>query len=121
MKLLLDTCVFLHLIWDDARLRPGMRALLSNTEHDVFLSAVSVWESCVKHRIGKIRLRTHEDAWTHFTRQRLAHEIVSLPVNERHVRHLANLPVLHRDPFDHLLICQAIEEGMAIVTPDTTI
>lgn len=121
MKLLLDTCTFLHLIWDDPRLGQNARALLSDSGHAVFLSVVSIWEGCVKHRTGKIRLHTPEDAFTHFTRQRERHEIAPLPVDERCVRHLAGLPLFHHDPFDRLLICQAIEEGMAIVTPDVLI
>lgn len=121
MKLLLDTCVFLWLIWDEPELTPAMRTLLVDPEHEVFLSAVSVWEATHKHALGKLTVRAPEGAWAHFVRQRETHEIRPLPFDEADTRHLAALPAIHRDPFDRLLICQAIEQSLTLITPDTMI
>lgn len=121
MRLLLDTCAFLWLIWDEAPLTPAMRDVLSDPAHEVFLSAVSVWEATSKHRLGKLTLKANNPPWEHFTCMRAAHEIAPLPLTEDDVRHVEHLPNHHRDPFDRLLICQAIEHGMALVTPDPTI
>lgn len=121
MKLLLDTCTFLWLIWDEAPLTTPMRSVLADPDNDVFLSVVSVWEAVQKHAIGKLSLNAREPAWEHFVRQREAHEITPLPFNENAVRHLSALPEIHRDPFDRMLICQAIEESLTIVTPDQAI
>ena len=121
MKLLLDTCTFLWLIWDEAPLTASMRTVLADPDHEVFLSVVSVWEAVQKHATGKLTLRTREPAWQHFARQRDAHAIAPLPLNEHAVRHLSALPRIHRDPFDRMLICQAIEEGLTIMTPDVAV
>lgn len=121
MRLLLDTCVFLWLIWDEPDLVPEMREALSDPDHTLFLSAVSVWEATQKHALGKLTVHAPEGAWTHFVRQRKLHQIEALAVDEAAARHLAALPMLHRDPFDRMLICQAIEHGMTLVTPDQNI
>lgn len=121
MSLLLDTCVFLWLIWDHPELTPAMRDLLADPRHEVFLSAVSVWEATHKHALGKLTVYAPEGAWAHFVRQRDAHQIRPLPFGEADARHLAALPPIHRDPFDRMLICQAIEQSMTLVTPDPAI
>lgn len=121
MKLLLDTCTFLWLIWDEAPLTAPMRTVLADPENTVFLSAVSVWEAVQKHATGKLSLRAREPAWQHVVRQREAHAIEPLPFNEHAARHLSALPRIHRDPFDRMLICQAIEEGLILATPDAAI
>jgi PIN domain nuclease of toxin-antitoxin system len=121
MKLLLDTCTFLWMIWDEAPLTAGVHEILSDAGNEAYLSAVSVWEATVKHRLGKLSLNADEPAWQHFTRQRTLHGALALPLTESDVRHVQNLPDNHRDPFDRLLICQAIEHGLTLVTPDPQI
>ncbi|MBI4755491.1 MAG: type II toxin-antitoxin system VapC family toxin [Betaproteobacteria bacterium] len=121
MKLLLDTCTFLWLIWDEPELQLQARDVIRDPDHEVFLSPVSVWEALVKHRIGKLQLKTAEPAWQHFASQREAHGVETLAVDEASVAHVSRLPDFHRDPFDRLLICQAIEHGLTIVTPDPLI
>ncbi len=121
MKLLLDTCTFLWLIWDEAPLTAPMRTGLADPDNDVFLSVVSVWEAVQKHAKGKLRLSVREPARQHFVRQREAHEIAPRPFNEHAARHLSALPGVHRDPFHRMLICQAIEESLTIITPDEAI
>ena len=116
--LLLDTCVFLWLIWDEPPLHTGVRERLADPGETLFLSAVSVWEATVKHARGRLVVRAPQPAWQHFTEERMRHGIEPLPVSEQDVRHLAALPPVHADPFDRLLICQAIENGLTLVTPD---
>jgi PIN domain nuclease of toxin-antitoxin system len=118
---LLDTCTFLWLIWDAPELSPQARDLIGDPEHAAFLSPVSVWEALVKHRAGRLQLKTTEPAWEHFVTQRKAHEILSLPLVEQCLAQLPKLPDLHRDPFDRMLICQAIDQGLTILTPDPLI
>ncbi len=121
MALLLDTCAFLRLIWDDRRLPARARELIADAGNPLFLSAVSIWEATNKHAQGKLPVYTKEPAWQHFVTQRDRHDIAALPLDEQAIRHLGNLPPLHKDPFDRLLICQAIEHGLGIVTPDEAI
>lgn len=121
MRLLLDTCVFLWMIWDEPPLHDKARTVLGDRRNELFLSSASVWEAVVKHQLGKLSLRTSEPAWAHFVRQRELHGIQALPVTEDDIQHLSRLPNDHRDPFDRLLICQAIENSLTIITSDPAI
>jgi PIN domain nuclease of toxin-antitoxin system len=80
---------------------------------------VSVWEAIIKYQLGKLPLP--ESPETYLPKQRDRHLIDSLPVDEESVAQLAKLPALHRDPFDRLLICQALHNELVIVTADTAI
>ena len=116
MKLLLDTSAFLWFVLDSDRLPPATRATLREHETDVWLSVVSVWEVMVKSQIGRLKLPG--PAWPYLTRLREQHEIDSLPLEESAIAHLSKLPAVHRDPFDRLLVCQAIQHDLPIVTND---
>lgn len=116
MRLLLDTCTFLWVILGDDRLTPRVRALVADPASDVFLSAVSAWEIAVKYRLGRLSLPEPPDRFV--PAQREAHGLAPLPLDEDTALHLPRLPLLHRDPFDRMLVCQALVHGLAIVTPD---
>ena len=77
---------------------------------------VSLWEALVKHRLGKLPLPYPPE--TYLPTQRIRHQMASLPLDEASVCQLATLPSVHRDPFDRMLICQAIEHVLTIVTVD---
>jgi len=119
MKLLLDTHIFLWFISGDSRLSVSFRDAIRNPDNDVYLSVVSVWEAIIKYQLGKLPLP--ESPETYLPKQRDRHLIDSLPVDEESVAQLAKLPALHRDPFDRLLICQALHNELVIVTADTAI
>ncbi|HLK59074.1 MAG TPA: type II toxin-antitoxin system VapC family toxin [Chthonomonadaceae bacterium] len=116
MRLLLDTHIFLWYISGDEQLPLSLRDLIRAPENDVFLSVVSVWEASVKYRLGKLPLP--EPPETYLPRQRERHLIESLSIEEACVVHLATLPPLHRDPFDRMLICQALEHDLTLLTVD---
>jgi PIN domain nuclease of toxin-antitoxin system len=119
MKLLLDTCTFLWVAAGDPRLGGRARSLFQAAENEVYLSAASAWEIVIKHDLGKLPLPTSPEA---FVRQmREAHGIASLLIDEESALHLSRLPALHRDPFDRLLVSQAIVHGLTILTPDPLI
>jgi len=117
MRLLLDTHIFLWYISGDARLPEHLRDSIRNPDHDVYLSVVSLWEAIVKHQLGKLPLPQSPESY--LPAQRARHQIASLSLHEASVWHLARLPAIHRDPFDRMLICQAIEHGLTIVTADS--
>jgi PIN domain nuclease of toxin-antitoxin system len=121
MSLLLDTCVFLWLIWDEPPLHARARELIADPVNEVFVSVASVWEAAIKHGKGRLDVRAAGSVVEHFTKERMRHDIASLPVYENELRHLAALPAVHQDPFDRLLVCQAIEHGLTLVTPDPLI
>ena len=116
MRLLLDTHIFLWFISADARLAERLRESIRNPEHDVYLSVVSLWEAIVKHQLGRLPLPQPPESY--LPTQRARHQIASLSLDEASVRQLAKLPAIHRDPFDRMLICQALEQGLVIVTVD---
>jgi PIN domain nuclease of toxin-antitoxin system len=119
MKLLLDTHVFLWYINADPKLPAIARDAILDQLNEVFLSVVSLWEAIVKHQIGKLPLPYPPE--TFLPEQREKHLISNLDLNEASIKRLAGLPRLHRDPFDRMLICQAIEHNLTIVTVDRSI
>jgi len=119
MRILLDTHVFLWYISGDKHLPPTMLQHIRQPGNEVYLSVVSLWEVIIKYQLGKLPLPQSPEAY--LPRQRQRHQIRSLDVNEASVRQLIKLPGLHSDPFDRLLICQAIEHNMAIATVDSHI
>ena len=119
MKLLLDTCTFLWLAEGDARLSPQSRSLFQDPSNQAFLSASSAWEISLKHALGKLSLAEAPNVYIPHMRQ--LHQIESLPVTEEDSIRAGRLPLLHRDPFDRLLIGQAIGQGCVLLTPDPLI
>lgn len=119
MKLLLDTCTFLWLNAELSRLPPRVRQLCADQDNQLFLSAISAWEITVKHASGKLPLRLIPQEY--ITSRRAANGIVSIRFREEDAFHLSKLPPLHKDPFDRMLICQAIARGLTILTPDEQI
>ncbi len=119
MRLLLDTHVFLWLLIGDRRLGDAARDAVRDPANDVFLSVVSLWEIIIKHQLGHLPLPDAPETYVPAQRQR--HQIASLGVDEGSVARVAHLPPLHRDPFDRLLIGQAIEHGLTLVTVDAAI
>jgi PIN domain nuclease of toxin-antitoxin system len=116
MKLLLDTHVFIWYVRNARELPDLFRDAIRDPGNEVFLSVVSLWEAIIKFQLGKLPLP--EPPQTFLPRLRDQHLIQSLPVDEASVLRLAELPPIHRDPFDRLLICQAIQHGLAIATAD---
>lgn len=112
MRLLLDTHVFLWWCADDPQLTERERATIRRGANEVFLSAASVWEMAIKQALG--RLEIPEAASAAATRL----GIQALPVGFEHAEATLQLPPLHRDPFDRLLVAQAGIEGLTLVTHD---
>ena len=119
MRLLLDTVTFLWLAEDDAHLSAAARAAIIDPANDVFLSAASAWEIAIKHGLGRLRLGIPPDEYV--PQQRRLHRIETLGIDEDATLQKGKLPDLHRDPFDRLLVAQAIVHGLTIVTPDRLI
>jgi PIN domain nuclease of toxin-antitoxin system len=116
MRLLLDTHAFLWYITGDPRLSASSAEAIQDESNEVFLSVVSVWEALAKHQLGKLPLPPPADAYLRHRREE--HNIVSLPFDESSLSHLLRLPLHHRDPFDRMLICQALQHGLQVMTSD---
>lgn len=116
MKLLLDTCTFIWITTDSPELSARARELFSDPANDVFLSSVSVWEIAVKNALGRLPLPQSPEHFVPLQRER--HGIESLVLDEESCLHLLRLPQIHHDPFDRMLVCQAIVHGLGILSPD---
>lgn len=119
MKLLLDTVTFLDAVIKPKDLSPKVKDLLLDPGNERYFSIVSSWEIAIKYSLGKLILPDSPELFIPEHRDKLAADM--LAVDEESVLHVVRLPHLHRDPFDRLLICQAIVHGMVFVTPDPRI
>lgn len=119
MKLLLDACTFLWITTAQAELSSAAKTAFEDESNETYLSVVSSWEIAIKSGLKNLPLPEPADVF--LRRARTLHKIESLELNEEAIEQLPRLPRLHGDPFDRMLICQAIAEGMVIVTPDRLI
>lgn len=119
MKILLDTHIFLWFVSGDNRLSTEVRDAISDYENEVYLSIISIWECIVKSKLGKLPLPEPPDIY--LPKQREYHQIINLNLDESSVIQLAKIPALHRDPFDRMLICQALQYDLVIATADKAI
>jgi PIN domain nuclease of toxin-antitoxin system len=116
MKLLLDTHAFLWFLDDDARLSATARTLIEDGDNEVFLSVGSLWEIAIKLSMGKLSLTQPFE--TFITDQLARNTISLLHITVQHAAKVATLPFHHRDPFDRLLIAQALVADTRIIGVD---
>jgi len=116
MNLLLDTHTLLWFVLGDAQLSAAARQLIEDATNPKFVSPATYWEIAIKISIGKYAL--NETYETFIDRAIRQNGFFILPIEPRHTALLINMPFHHRDPFDRLIIAQAIVEGIAIVSAD---
>ena len=119
MRILLDTCTFLWLVTDAPALSDRAREVFAELENEVYLSAVSTWEIALKHALGRLPLPASPEQYV--PDQRTKHDIAFLPLQEEASLSLKQLPRIHKDPFDRMLVCQALVHNLVILTPDPLI
>lgn len=114
MRALLDTHTFLWFVHQDPRLSAGAHALIIDPNTDLLLSVASAWEIVIKVALGRLKLTKDTDV---FLNEHLnANDITPLPIRLEHATAVGSLPAHHRDPFDRMIIAQAISEHLPIVT-----
>lgn len=114
IQVLLDTHVFLWAIGEPDALRPRLRRLLEDADTDVYVSAASVWEAAVKRKLGRLDVDPSVDLVDAISESGFE----ELSISARHAARSADLPDIHRDPFDRMLIAQALEEDLLLATVD---
>jgi len=119
MRLLLDTCVALWLFDGNAAIPVSVREQIIDPAHEVYVSAVSVLEIVIKHQLGKLFLKSAPERLLPGLIEKHGLEVIALSVED--VFLLGRLPLRHRDPFDRLLVAQALARQMTLVTPDQKI
>jgi PIN domain nuclease of toxin-antitoxin system len=115
-RLLLDTHVFLWWVNDDSNLTEAARRAISNTSNECHLSMASGWEMALKSSLGKLRLTKPIEAFV--SDQLRANHFTLLNFEMRHMAKIEKLPFHHRDPFDRLLIAQAITDKLTLVAAE---
>jgi PIN domain nuclease of toxin-antitoxin system len=115
LNLLLDTHVLIWALENNPRLSESARAAIVDGENLVFASAVSVWEISVKQAMGKLHVPDN------LIKEIQIHRFTPLEINPQHAHLAGRLPAIHKDPFDRMLIAQAILEKLTIVTRDQII
>ena len=118
MKLLLDTHILLWAAGKPEKLSEATRTLLTTPENSLFFSAASIWEIVIKLGLGREDFKVDP----HRLRKMLVvHGYAELPVTAEHALKVDSLPLLHKDPFDRLLLAQARAEGMLLLTGDAAV
>jgi PIN domain nuclease of toxin-antitoxin system len=119
VSFLLDTHAFLWFIFNDARLSPLARTLMSDPNNQLYLSSASFWEIAIKVSIGKYHLPGPFGAF--MAAQLTQNQINILPITVPHAATVAGLPFHHRDPFDRMLVAQTLVEGWALISEDNSL
>ena len=119
MRILIDTHIFLWLINNNPRLPNRKRQIIYDLNNEIFLSVVSMWECIIKYQVGKLNFPT--SPVTYLQQERKKHLIKTLIVNEESISELLKLPLIHKDPFDRLIIAQSLQHDLTIMTEDKSI
>jgi len=115
VKLLLDTQILLWAAGQPQRLSAAARKLLSDPRNELLFSAASLWEIAIKKTLGREDFRVEPRL---LRRGLLDNGYLELPVTSQHAVNIDSLPPLHKDPFDRLLMAQALTEGITLLTGD---
>ena len=116
MRLLLDTHTFLWFILDDLKLNTTARDLIVDPTNDIEVSPATSWEIAIKISLGKYELPTPYDVF--MEREITTNDFRILPIEPKHTAALITMPFHHRDPFDRLMIAQAIVEDIPLLSVD---
>ena len=116
MRLLLDTHVFVWYDSGDSRLNDDTRFAVDDPANEIYLSVASIWEIVAKHRLGQFKLPGSPAE--HLMAVRDQFGFVNLFIDDGSVLELAKLPLIRRDPFDRIIIAQANQHGLKLVTED---
>jgi PIN domain nuclease of toxin-antitoxin system len=112
VRYLLDTHVLLWWLGDDPRLSSQARQVISDPTHLMFVSAATVWEMSIKQSIGKLSIPDN------LLEMLAVNEFKVLKISAGHGLKVGTLPMLHKDPFDRMLIAQALADGLTVISGD---
>ena len=115
MKYLLDTCVLLWWVNGSDKIGPEALHRLNDINNTVYVSAASIWEIAIKVQIGKLRITAELGSTL------ASLDLLPLPINFDHAQLAGSLPMIHKDPFDRMIVAQALTEKATLVTADTII
>ena len=114
---LLDTCAFIWIVKNDSRLPSIIKGILKGND-EVYLSKASFWEIAIKKTTGKLDVEQNTFELEKICRRE---DISVLPLKLKYFERIQKMPLIHKDPFDRIIIASAIEEGYTLLTNDSTI
>ncbi len=115
-RYLIDSCTFLWITTDDPKLTPRVKGLFADPNNEIFFSVASLWEITLKYQAGRLTLPESPEIFLPDRIQK--YRLKTLPITQEDILVLYRLEPIHRDPFDRLLISQAIVQGLTLLTPD---
>jgi PIN domain nuclease of toxin-antitoxin system len=115
MRLLLDTHTFIWFVEDAPQLPANVKNLIENSQNEIFLSIVSLWEMAIKIQLKKLDINKSIEEIINLSNQ---NGFILLPILSEHIVRLSKLEFFHRDPFDRMIIAQGISENQTIVSKD---
>ncbi len=115
MNYLIDTHVLIWFGETDPQLPARIRNIIEDTDNNIFVSHAAIWEMSIKMSLGKLQVTYSLDEWEGFLRE---NDFLMLPSTFQHFQTLLTLPFHHQDPFDRLMIAQAIAEDFTLITHD---
>ena len=118
MKILLDTHLILWAAGSPDELPTEARRIIEDESNELFFSSASIWEIAIKASLQKVNFQIDVRV---FRRNILDNGYIELPIKSSHAIFIQNLPIIHKDPFDRILIAQATEEGITLLTSDVTV
>jgi PIN domain nuclease of toxin-antitoxin system len=118
VKLLLDTHIVLWAAGHPERLSASVRSLLTMPESTLFFSSANIWEIVIKRGLGREDFKVDP---ARLKNMLISHGYIELPITAEHALRVETLPLLHKDPFDRLLIAQARAEGIQLLTVDALV
>ncbi len=118
MKLLVDTHILLWAAADPDRIPDDARNLIDTNDNELFFSAASIWEITIKHGLGRNDFQVDVQQLYDGL---LDNGYIELPIQSRHAIAIESLPLIHKDPFDRILIAQSTVEGITLLTSDSVV
>ena len=115
MNYLIDTHILLWVMLDPKKLSKEAQNIIENTENKIYVSKISLWEIAIKIKIGKLNIKTD---FINIYKLLLSNDFDILDLSNQHIAETLQLPLYHRDPFDRMLIAQAKNENLKIITKD---
>jgi PIN domain nuclease of toxin-antitoxin system len=113
-KFLLDTHILIWHLQNDEKLSADVSNIIQDANNSVYVSVVSLWEMAIKIKLNKLTLLCELEEF-------VPSEFIILQIEQKHIFNLKNLPLIHNDPFDRLLVSQSFSENIPLITSDTFI
>ena len=119
MKYLLDTHAFLWFVLDDKRISTTAKSIIKDSKNEIFFSAASAWEIAIKMKLNRLRIKGNLEPF--IIEQLSTNNIVPLTITIYHSLYIEQLPQIHKDPFDRIIIAQSIVENLQLISTDKNI